>query len=119
MRVSLDDILRGRGLEPGAGLPERAWQDASFAACLAISSAAQRGLNVVIDDTLCFRSLRDRYRDVGASAGMDVSLAVLRISPAAMRERVALNRRSPRRSDIADEVLEPHLASFEWPSANE
>jgi len=119
MRISLDDILRSRGLEPGAGLPERAWQDASFAACLLITSAGQRGLNVVVDDTLCFRSLRDRYRDVGASAGMSVFLVVLKISAASVRERVALNLESRRRPRIDDAVLEPHLASFEWPSADE
>jgi predicted kinase len=94
VRISLDDILRSRGLQPGAGVPERAWQDASFAACLLITSAAQRGLDVVVDDTLGFRSLRDRYRDVGAGAGMSVLLASFEW-PSADEPHIALDAAAP------------------------
>lgn len=118
-RISSDDIVRSRGLEPGAGVPERAWEDASVAVCLLIPAAAQRGLDVVLDDTLCFRFLRDRYREVGAGAGMSATLAVLRISGAAVRERAALNLRSRQRHPIDGAVLESHLASFEWPGPDE
>jgi predicted kinase len=119
VRISLDDVLRSRGLEPGAGLPDRAWQDASFAACLLITAAAQRGQDVVLDDTLCFRSLRDRYRELGSGANMSVFLVVLKISAVAVRERVAGNLRSPQRHGIDEALLESHLASFEWPGADE
>jgi gluconate kinase len=119
LRVSSDAILRDRGFEPGQWLPVELWQEASLTACSLIAAAAQRGQDVVFDDTLCFRFLRDRYREVGAQAGMSVVLVVLMISPAEVRARVRRNRGSKLREDIEDDLLETHLASFEWPSADE
>ena len=119
LRISLDDMLRERGLEPGAGVPVNAWEDASSAACLLIAAAAQRAQHVVLDDTLCYRFLRDRYRQLGEGAGMHVVLAVLTISASEVRARVAEDLRSPRRRGIDAQLLESHLASFEWPSSDE
>jgi predicted kinase len=119
LAVSLDDILREAGLEPGQGPSALAWEDASRSACSTIAAAARTGQDVVIDDTLCFRFLRDRYRDVGVSAGMSVILVVLVICPANVQARVELNRHTHLRQDIGQEVLEAHLDSFEWPGVDE
>lgn len=119
LRISTDDILRARGLEPGQGLPPERWEEASQAACAAIEAAARRERDVVFDDTLCFRFLRDRYREAGARAKMVTTLVVLQVSFEELRARVRANRRLPVRHDIDDGVLETHLATFEWPSAEE
>ncbi len=120
VRVAIEDIVLGGGrLEPGAGVPDRAWQDASFAASLLITSALQRGQNVVLDDTLCYRSLRDRYRELGSGPSVSVHLVVLKISADAIRVRVEQNQRLPRRPSIDAALLESQLASFEWPGADE
>ena len=119
LRISTDDLLRQRGLEPGQGLPPELWNEASLAACTLIAAAAERDTDVVFDDTLCFRFLRDRYREVGAQAGMAIVLVVLKISPETIHARVEVNRRSPLRQDINDELLETHLSTFEWPAADE
>lgn len=119
VRVAIDDIVRSRGLEPGAGVPERVWEDASFAACLLIRSGLQRGQDVVLDDTLCYRFLRDRYRDLGSGTNVSTFLVVLKISADAVRGRVAQNVRLRQRHSIDPALLESHLASFEWPGAAE
>jgi uncharacterized protein (DUF2132 family)/predicted kinase len=119
LRIGTDDLLRQRGLEPGQGLPPERWLEASAAACSLITAAAERGSDVVFDDTLCFRFLRDRYREVGTQAGMAIVLVVLKISPEAIRARVDANRQSSLRQDIDDAVLETHLSTFEWPAAEE
>jgi hypothetical protein len=118
VRVSIADIVRGRGLEPGAGVPERVWQDASFAVSLLITSALQRGQNVVLDDALCYRSLRDRYRELGG-ANVSVLLVVIELSADIIRERAAQSLRLQRRPSMDAALLEAHLASFEWPGADE
>jgi predicted kinase len=119
LRISLDDSLRARGLEPGQGLSEEAWNEASLAACTSLAEAGRQGQDVVLDETLCFRFLRDRYRDIAAKAGMSARLVVLKLPIEELRARVSANRRSLQRQDIADAVLEEHLAAFEWPSADE
>jgi predicted kinase len=119
VRVAIDDIVRSGGLEPGAGVPERVWQDASFAASLLITSALQRGQNVVLDDTLCYRFLRDRYRELGSGPHVSVLLVLLKLSADAVRERVEQNLRLRQRASIDPALLESHLASFEWPGADE
>lgn len=119
LRISTDDLLRARGLEPGQGLAPEVWNEASLAACAAIEAAAHGGRDVVLDDTLCFRFLRERCRQAGARAGMAIVLAVLKVSSDEIRARVQANRRQPLRQDIDDRLLETHLATFEWPSADE
>lgn len=119
VHVSLDDTLRAEGLEPGRGLPVEAWERASAAACARIREEAARGRDIVLDDTLCYRFLRDRYRAVAHEAGLDVTLAVLAIDAAEVGRRVAANSSDPRRAGIEPAVLDAHLASFEWPAADE
>jgi len=117
--VSLDDMLRDRGLEPGAGIAVQEWEGASVDACRAIQTGAQQGHDAVLDDTLSFRFLRERYREVGESAGLRVVLVVLEITPDEVRRRIVENEHTGIRSGIALDVLDAHLESFEWPEYGE
>ena len=118
--VSLDAINARRGLHGGDGIP-----DAEWVRTVAMAREEVRGLlstsagRVVVDDTLCFRFLRDDLRAVARSAGCDTVLLVLPVTDDEVRSRVARNARQPGRRGINAGVLERHLATFEWPGADE
>lgn len=119
VNISLDAMLRGRGLEPGAGLALFEWEQVSHAASMRIREEAQRGRSIVLDDTLCYRFLRDRYKALGSQLGMSVELVVLRISDEEVLRRVAVNEAETGRPGLRREVLIEHLRSFEWPGDDE
>ena len=117
--ISFDAINRERGLHGGDGLPVSEW-----AATLAIAKARTAALLrerdlVVVDDTLCFRWMRDAFRDLARAAGAQVVLVYLDVPEALWRERMAANQRTPTRRDIEPAVLAEHLAAFEPPGADE
>jgi predicted kinase len=119
VRLSPDDILRSRGLEPGDGLPDECWGQALADVCTRIGQLARTGASGVVDDTACYRWLRDRYRRVAAGCGLRPVLIVLRIDPSEVLRRVAANARNALREGIRDTVLRDHLDRFEWPGPDE
>jgi predicted kinase len=119
LRIALDEILLEGGMSPGDGLPPALWEDASLEACRRLRGASRTGSDVVLDDTLCFRFLRDRYRQVTAECGHLVRLVVLRVEAGEIHRRVAENQLRPRRAGIRPEVLQAHLTGFEWPTPDE
>ena len=61
--VSLDDINEKRGLPfGGEGLPEEAWAETLRLALVQLDDLMTSGTEIVVDDTCCFRWLRDEYR---------------------------------------------------------
>ena len=119
VHVSLDELLRARGLSPGSGLDVAEWERASREACNVVRSATRAGRDCVLDDTLCFRFLRDRYRALAQEVGARAVLVVFRVDADEVRRRIAANLARPARDGIAPAVLDAHLASFEWPSDDE
>jgi 8-oxo-dGTP pyrophosphatase MutT (NUDIX family)/predicted kinase len=117
--VSLDDRLRARGLVPSLELPAEARELASAETCIVAAQLLRAGRSVVIDDTLCSRVLRDRYRAVGAALGAPTRLVVLRATSDEIIRRAAMTDREPKRAGVALEAWRAHLAAFEWPGADE
>jgi predicted kinase len=118
--VSADEITERRGLHLGDGPPvaEAARSHREALAELAQHLAAGAPL-VIVDDTNCYRFLRDDYRAVAAQAGADTLLAVFRVPADEVRRRIAVNCARPGRHGILPHVLEAHLTDFEWPAADE
>jgi predicted kinase len=118
--ISADAINAVRGLPfGGEGLPESVWADTLRLQLEQMHEHAAAGRSVVVDDTLCYRWLRDRFRDGAASAGLQPVLLVLapaRETLLARRARLASNGDRPVLS--AQRLLE-HLNAFEWPTAKE
>jgi predicted kinase len=117
--VSFDAINAERGLHGGDGLPVAEW-----AATLEIAKERARGLLrerelVVVDDTLCFRWMRDAFRELAASAGARAVLVYLDPPGPVLQQRMAGNARTRQRRDIQPSVLTEHLATFETPTAEE
>jgi predicted kinase len=117
--LSPDDLLRMKGLEPGEGLPDAVWGDAVGEICSRIEALPAEQRDGVVDDTLCYRWLRDRYREAANRAGASTRLVALRIARSEVERRVAVNARERIRPGIRDAVLRAHLDAFEWPVASE
>ncbi len=120
VRVSLDEINSERGLPPGGeGLPPEAWEASSRAAVSRVRAALEAGRDVVLDDTCCFRFLRDRYRDAADELGALTLVLYMDVPVAELERRRAANREHPSRPDVDDDVFRPHLETFERPDADE
>jgi predicted kinase len=118
--VSLDEINARRGLHGGQGIPDAEWVKTVGVAREDIRALlAQSEARVVVDDTLCFRFLREDFARVAAEAGRQCVLLVLGTPLEEVRHRIAENARHPVRVEIVPAVLERHLATFEWPGADE
>jgi predicted kinase len=118
--VSLDAINARRGLHGGEGIP-----DAEWARTVTMAREEVRGLlaspaeRVVVDDTFCFRFLREDFARLARDSGRDSVLLVLRTPEAELRRRISANARAMNRPGIHPAVLERHLATFEWPQEDE
>jgi len=141
--VSLDEIIASRGLPSGGeGLPAAEWIAAHRVACERVAALAAGGHGILVDDTNCYRWLRDSFRAVVAPYGYETLVLFLDVGPAAVRARVEANRstaerriagafRPPHpqghlasppasaRPGIRTEVLEALIASFEPPEPDE
>jgi predicted kinase len=118
--VSLDEINARRGLQGGQGIPDAEWVKTVGVAREEVRSLlALAEARVVVDDTLCFRFLREDFARVAAEAGRQSVLLVLGTPLEKVRRRITENAQHPVRGDIAPAVLERHLATFEWPGADE
>jgi len=118
--ISLDAIMAARGNSPGAGAPVAEWaaahQEAKrrVADAMCLSSAC-----VAVDDTNCFRFLRDAFRALAQAHNYAVCLIVFRVGEGELRRRRAANEVSSAREPISESVFREHLAAFEWPLADE
>ncbi|MCG8456043.1 MAG: ATP-binding protein [Holophagales bacterium] len=118
--ISLDGINEERGVGfGGEGLAPEVWGETFGIALGRLDTALARGEEVVIDDTSCFRFLRDRYREVGGRHGYDVLLVVLDVPSIEIERRRRRNEASGERRPIQDEVFDSLVASFEWPGEDE
>lgn len=118
--VSADEINAKRGLPfGGEGLPESVWAETLRIQLEQVHKAGAMGQNVVVDDTLCYRWLRDRFRAVAESSGLEHSLFVLRPPLPELEARHAALSVSRARPVLSLERLRDHLARFEWPAIEE
>lgn len=118
--VSADQINEARGLPfGGEGLPESAWAETLRLILERIDALASEGRSVIVDDTLCYRWLRDRFRLQAVDSGLTPILLLFRLT-----EEEALIRRQHllvqgTRPVLAQAGLLDHLARFEWPTPDE
>jgi predicted kinase len=117
--VSLDEINERRGLWGGDGIPAEEWIRTHELATDEVRGLLTSGTSVIVDDTNSLRFLRDGWRSLAASAGARFSLIYIDVDYATIRGRRADNQVDPRRRDVADAVLDQHLADFEPPQDDE
>ncbi|TDU90611.1 putative kinase [Kribbella voronezhensis] len=117
--VSLDEINERRGLWGGDGIPVGEWVRTHELATAEVRELLTSGTSVVVDDTSSPRFLRDGWRSLAASARAHFSLVYVDVNHATIRRRRAENQVDPRRRDVADAVLDQHLADFVPPQDDE
>src|SRR5688572_1159593 len=111
--VSLDEINARRGLWGGDGLSGEEWAHTLALARAEVEARlCDPAARLVVDDTSCWRWLRDGWRELAARHGREVRLVVLLADEAELSRRRAAGGA---RRGIADAVLAAHLSSFEWP----
>jgi predicted kinase len=117
--VGLDEINEERGLRGGEGIPGEEWEKTSNIAIERAEAFLASGRDVVLDDTLCFRWLRDRYAAVAARHGAQLVLLYVATPLPEILEAMAENETHRRRQPIRPDVFEVHARGFEPPTADE
>jgi predicted kinase len=123
--VSLDEINARRGLHGGLGIPDEEWLATHRQALREVGAALAAGRSVVVDDTNCFRFLRDDHRAVAAERGaaslvihVDVPLAEALARLRANDRHGAAHQPLPR-PPVTEAVLLQLAQRFEPPAADE
>jgi tRNA uridine 5-carbamoylmethylation protein Kti12 len=75
--------------------------------------------DIVLDDTNCFRFLRDSYREVASERGYKTLVVVMKVSLEEIERRRLRNTEGPTRNGIREEVFRHLLDHFEWPAVDE
>jgi predicted kinase len=118
--VSSDEINAERGLPfGGEGLPESVWAETLRIQVEHFHAEASRGRSVVVDDTLCYRWLRNRWREEAAKAQAAAILLLLSPSKAEILARHTALQSAGQRPVLSKERLLEHLLAFEWPAPEE
>ena len=118
--ICADAINAERGLPFGAeGLPESVWAETLRLQLDQVREHARSGRSLVVDDTLCYRWLRDRFRAAAAAVGLVPRLLVLMPSRDELLARHALLSRNGGRPLLSLRRLIEHLDAFEWPTQDE
>jgi predicted kinase len=117
--VSLDEINLERGLRGGEGLPVEEWERTHRIALARAHELMRAGKDVVIDDTGCFRWLRDRYRGAASLHRFDTTVVFVDTPVDQARRRLETNDPAAGRPGVRVEVLKSLAATFEPPGADE
>ncbi len=117
--VSLDEINAARGLHGGDGIPPAEWERTHGVALREADALLARGVTVVIDDTGCFRWLRDRYRRLARRRRCEGVVVFVDTPLAEARRRLAANVETRARHGVRVEVLEALARTFEPPQPDE
>lgn len=119
--VSLDEINRERGVgHGGAGLADEVWSETQRLAVERVDALIRDGREgIVVDDTCCFRFLRDDYRRVAQKHEWRHVVVFLDVPEDALRHRLRENERTRDRPGMTAAVFEDCLHRFERPDADE
>ncbi|MEM7556711.1 MAG: ATP-binding protein [Cyanobacteria bacterium P01_A01_bin.84] len=117
--ISLDEINEARGLYGGEGIPVSEWEKTHYLAIKQLQSWMPSQRDIVLDDTNCFRWLRDRFRNCAVKYNYQTTLIFLDISLVEINKRVKLNNQTLTRHSVKPEIIEEMSQTFEIPQADE
>jgi tRNA uridine 5-carbamoylmethylation protein Kti12 len=119
--ISLDEINESRGLK-GAGeglISTENWEQTHAIAIERLLEATAREIDIVVDDTNCFRFLRDNYRAHAEKSNYHAIVVVTATPLPEIRERMGKNNLTKERHGVANHVLDEVARRFEWPTKDE
>jgi predicted kinase len=117
--VSLDRINAERGLSGGLGIPAEEWARTHRQALGEVGRLLGQGTPVVLDDTSCFRFLRDDHRRIAAPHGAEVVVVHVEVRLETALARIRDNARTRARALVLEPVLRDTAARFEPPGEDE
>jgi predicted kinase len=119
--ISLDEINEKRGLGFGGdGLISREeWRRTHEIALARLENLLETQVDIVLDDTNCFRFLRDHYRDAAARHGYKTVVVLMAVPIEEIESRIRQNTEFPKRHGIQEHVFRMLLDHFEWPGEDE
>jgi predicted kinase len=119
--ISLDEINEKRGLH-GAGegaISTENWARTHEIAIEHLVEATTKGIDIVVDDTNCFRFLRDNYRAHAEKSNYHTIVVVTATPLPEIRDRMAKNSITKERHEVTNHVLDEVAGRFEWPTEDE
>lgn len=117
--VSTDEINEVRGLRGGDGIHYSEWEKTHAIAVSWLDDLMRSGRDLVVDDTNCFRWIRDRFRGVAERHGYQTRVIHLDVPLATVHERRRRNESTAERHGVIDNIFESHVAEFEVPGEDE
>jgi predicted kinase len=117
--ISLDEINASRGLQGGTGIPAEEWACSHEEALRQGEDLLAAGRSVIVDDTNCFRFLRDDFRAVAERHGARTAVLYLDAPLALIEDRRRENDRTRARAPVAEPVLLDLVDNFEPPTEDE
>ncbi|MEM9555740.1 MAG: ATP-binding protein [Acidobacteriota bacterium] len=117
--VSLDAINAKRGLYGGEGVSAEEWGRTHDLALEQLDRLLGSGQAVVVDDTSCFRFLRDNYRAVARRRAAPCVVLHVDVPLETALARRAANDDSPTRATVTEAILRDLARTFERPEADE
>jgi predicted kinase len=104
--ISLDDINKERGLGFGGdGIPVAEWEKTHHIAMGILDNLMQLEQDIILDDTNCFRWLRDRFREVAKKHGYETKVIYLDVPLDEIRLRMQRNEQTQERYGIKAEIF--------------
>jgi len=117
--LSLDDLMRARGLDLSQSQPVEEWERTHQACFRLIAAALQVGESVVIDDTNYMRWLRDRFRTIAILHNCTVVTVYLNVPLAELERRRQGVLITGERNTLADDAFYTVVNSMEIPGKDE
>jgi predicted kinase len=117
--ISLDEINEARSLYGGDGIPVEELEKTHFLAMQQLRSLMPSEQDLVLDDTSCFRWLRDRFRNLGSQYGYQTSVIFLDVPLAEIWQRIEINNQTQTRHQVKSKIITEMAKTFESPQADE
>lgn len=117
--VSLDEINEARGLFGGDGISIEEWEKTHQLAMQQLGEQMKSGKDIVLDDTSCFRWLRDRFRNFGSQYGYQTIIVWLDIPLTEIWHRIRKNNETQIRHTVREDIVEEMAKTFEIPQDDE
>jgi predicted kinase len=119
--ISLDEIKKERGLGFGGDglIPPNEWRKTHEMGLHRLEAHMDSETDIIVDDTNCFRFLRDSYREVASKRGYKTLVVLMNVPLEEIERRRLRNAEGPTRNGISGEVFRHLLDHFEWPAVDD
>ena len=117
--ISLDEINEARGLYGGEGISVEEWEKTHLLAMEQLRSLVQLRQDIVVDDTSCFRWLRERFGSFVKQYDYQMIVVFLDIPLSIIRKRIDQNELTQTRHRVRQEIIEQMAKTFEPPQPDE